>query len=246
MRIIIAFAFFFSHLVMGTSQDTTKVLFVGNSYTYFWNLPQVVEAMATSRNIPLIARQSTQGGVNLGHHFRGARNLKTDSITLSRDWTHVILQDHSLRAVDHKDSLQYYIERLQKKNSTLGIKTILYMTWARNYNPLMILKIGEGYKSVGSEIGIPVVPVGQIWDTALKLRPDLQLYDKDGSHPSPLGTYLTACSFFQYLTQTSPVGLPSRLMSRDKNGEKLYLIIVSPSDAAFCQEVVEQFIKENK
>ena len=224
------------------SQDTLKVLFVGNSYTYFWNLPQVVEAMAESRNFPLITRQSTAGGANLGHHSRGARNLNTVSMVDSGDWDHVILQDHSLRAIQAPDSLHYYVNWWNQRIQNSGDTTHLYMTWARNFNPLMILTIAEEYESVGNDLSIPVVPIGRIWDSAKRLRPEIDLYDPDGSHPSPLGTYLTACAFFSHLSGQSSVGFPARLVSTDQNGEKLYLTIVPPSDAAFCQDVVEQLL----
>ena len=74
------------------------------------------------------------------------------------------------------------------------------------------------------------------------LRPDIQLYDKDGSHPSPAGTYLTACVFYTVLSKKSPVGLPVRIISEDKNKEKLYLNIQPEIDAKFFQEVVENML----
>ena len=71
----------------------------------------------------------------------------------------------------------------------------------------------------------------------------MQLFDPDGSHPSPLGTYLNACVFFNILTGESPVGLPNRLITTDKDGEKLYLTIQSKEEAAICQKVAEQVVK---
>ena len=48
-----------------------NVLFVGNSYTYFWNLPQQVSALAESEGISIYATsQSTSGGTNWGQHWR--------------------------------------------------------------------------------------------------------------------------------------------------------------------------------
>ena len=36
-----------------------RMLFVGNSFTFFWNTPQLVEAMARDQGVSLDAYQST-------------------------------------------------------------------------------------------------------------------------------------------------------------------------------------------
>ena len=43
-------------------------------------------------------------------------------------------------------------------------------------------------------------PVGIARQNVMMLRPDINLYAGDGSHPSPEGTYLAACTFFTVLT----------------------------------------------
>ena len=54
-----------------------KLLFVGNSYTYFWNLPQHVAAMAESQDIEMVCQQSSSGGASLGNHWRGEKELES-------------------------------------------------------------------------------------------------------------------------------------------------------------------------
>ena len=73
-----------------------KVLFIGNSYTYFWNLPQTVKAMAAEKKQPMTTRQSTSGGTHWGHHWRGERNLKTQNLIQSGDFDAIVLQNHSM------------------------------------------------------------------------------------------------------------------------------------------------------
>ncbi len=79
---------------------------------------------------------------------------------------------------------------------------------------------------------------------ARQLRPGFPLYEEDRSHPSALGTYLTACVFYGIFTNQSPVGLPQRLTAFDKDGEKIYLTIQSKENALFCQKVAEEIINE--
>lgn len=228
------------------TQTTQEVLFVGNSYTYFWNLPQVVAQMAIERDIPITTRQSTSGGTNLGQHYRGNKGLKSMELIQSGDFDIVVLQDHSRRAIDAPDSLMHYGQILGELAQASGAQPYVYLTWARQWDPSMQDPITKQYMALAKKINAKVVPVGLAWEKARKINPHLPLYDQDQSHPSSLGTYLSACVFFAVLTNQSPVGLPNRLITTDKDGEKLYLTIQSKADALFCQQIAEEVVAEMK
>lgn len=225
-------------------EDSKRVLFIGNSYTYFGNLPHSVEAMCKAMDFPLEAYQSTIGGANLGEHWRGDRELNSRSLIDQGDWDYVVLQDFSLSAVRTPDSLHKYGHLLIDEIQEIGAEPMMYMTWAREFNPLMIDKIRMGYEQLARTADARISPVGLVWQRARALRPDLDIYDSDGSHPSALGTYLTACVFYGVITGSSPVGLPNVLKTKDEDGEKTYLHIVNGGDAAFCQEITDRVLTE--
>ncbi len=234
--------FFLPVLVWSQEEAAESVLFIGNSYTYFWNLPQQVAAMAASRNVPLHTRQSTSGGTNLGQHWRGERELTSVELVRTDTFDVIILQDHSRRAFDAPDSLLYYCQRFAGAMDRSSARLYLYMTWAREWDPYMQPTITKVYTEAAKALDATLVPVGPAWMRARELRPGLPLYDPDQSHPSPMGTYLTACVFYGVLTGQSPVGLPHRLLSEDADGEKLYLNIQSEEDALFCQKVAADIL----
>jgi len=239
------FSFLLTLFVLSSyGQDTTRVLFVGNSYTYFWNLPQVVQGLAQSQGYPLVTAQSTIGGANLGQHWRGERGLETHHKLENGNWDYVVLQDHSLRGIEARDSLNLYVQKWKQEIIAHGATPLLYMTWPRSFNPMMGDPIREAYESLGKRENITVVPAGLSWSKARHLRSDIDLYDPDGSHPAPLGTYLTALTFYKSITHQTVDGLPSRLISEDRDGEKLYLMIVPTRDASFCQDIVEAIFNE--
>jgi len=88
--------------------DTLRVLFVGNSFTYFWNVPQVVQSMATSQEVAIITSQSTAGGATLEHHWNGDRNLKTIERIKEGIWDYVVLQNHSSSSIDNPEKFKEY------------------------------------------------------------------------------------------------------------------------------------------
>ncbi|MGA0274347.1 MAG: hypothetical protein ACO3J1_08215 [Flavobacteriaceae bacterium] len=53
------------------AQNQEKILFVGNSFTFYWNLPSQVEQMAKQQQIQWEITQSTAGGATLRDHWQG-------------------------------------------------------------------------------------------------------------------------------------------------------------------------------
>jgi len=225
-------------------RDTVRVLFVGNSYTYFWNLPQTVQAMGqASGNTFVLARQSTAGGVTWKQHWEGDKQLNSRELIENGSWDYVVLQNHSTSTIDNPDQFDSYGEKFIRLIRAQQAEPLLYMTWAREYNPLMQSTIAGEYKKLGEQHAVKIVPVGEIWAEVRNLRPDLKLYDPDGSHPSIAGTYLTAAAFFSFFTGESATALPERIKTTDDNQQPLYLSIMSEEDASFMQEVVDTFFK---
>ena len=60
---------------------------------------------------------------------------------------------------------------------------------------------------VGRALGVTVAPAGQAWAAVLRSDPAAALWQADGSHPSPAGTYLVACVLYARLLHASPVGI---------------------------------------
>lgn len=230
----------------GYGQSPKRVLFVGNSYTYFWNLHLQVRAMSQqNEGSELMTRESTSGGVNLGQHWRGERDLDSRALIGSGDYDVVILQDHSRQAIDAPDSLIHYGRLMAEKAQESGADVYFYVTWARAWDPYMQEPILEAYREVARQNNAGIIPVGPAWQRALALRPDLDLYDPDGSHPSPVGTYLIACVMYGALTGESPVGLSERVSIDDPDGlGYLFLNRMTTEDALFCQKVAQEILEK--
>lgn len=224
-----------------SQKDTLRVLFVGNSYTYFWNLPQLVAAMGETQELTIITRQSTVGGSNLGQHWNKERNTRSRDLIEQGGWDYVVMNNHSMSTIDTPEEFDKYGKLFAELIKSKGAEPVFYMTWARKWNPLMQKTITAGYEKLAKQTKSQVVPVGPVWMESIQHRPDIDLYFEDGSHPSPEGTYLTALTFFRFLTGKSTAGIPDRLQTVDKDGEKLYLAIVDPNTASYFRQLVDGF-----
>ncbi len=240
-RNLILVALFFPLSALAQQADTLDILFVGNSYTYFWNLPQHVNLMAASQGRSFASRQSTAGGSNWEHHLQGERDLRSVELIRQEGWEYVVLQNHSMSTLNRLAEFRKNGKTLISMIRKAGAEPVLYMTWAREFNPLMQDPITSGYLSLAKAERVSVVPVGLVWAKVRALRPDLKLFDPDGSHPSPVGTYLNALIFYRFFSGAATAEIPNRLQTTDKDGEKTYLNFLTQNDADFLQQVVDLF-----
>jgi len=194
----------------------SRILFIGNSYTYVNDLPGMFTKLAKSGGHRVETGMSAQGGWFLSDHVNSAETL--DQIKSSK-WNFVVLQEQSeLPASEQlRVSRMYPAARtLVKKIKEAGADPILFITWAHrdgwpdNGMPSyenMQSAINIGYTTIGHELDLRMAPVGYAWSKLRQQNPQLNLWQEDGSHPSEQGTYLAACVFYSVIYKESPVGL---------------------------------------
>jgi hypothetical protein len=218
-------------------KDTLRVLFVGNSYTYFENLPQVVSVLSGQTGTILITEKITIGGAKLSEHWRGARGLNTIEKIRNGDYDIVVLQEWSLGTVNERDSAVYYLGLFSKLAREAGAEPYFYLTWAREKIPQQQEVISRVYRETASLNKATVVPAGEAWALARSLRPEIKLFDPDGTHPSDRGTYLTACVFVATITGELPETISGVPAVRDSRGEEIILMRIDQMDVEFFRRV---------
>ena len=189
-----------------------RILFIGNSFTGRNDLPGLLTEMAASAPEPTAIETDRvlANGASLRQHW----NAGTAAEKVGQGgWDYVVLQEQSTLPIKNvrrfHENVQLFNEIIQQQ----GAKTMLYITWARQHAPETQQVLNEATQTIAGETGALVAPVGVIWQNARQSHPDLELYDKDGSHPSPTGSYLAACVFYATLLQKNPTSLmvPERL-----------------------------------
>jgi hypothetical protein len=203
------------------AQDTscTRVLFIGNSYTFVNDLPSTFAKLAKSGGHKVEVGMSAQGGWTLSDHVGSTETL---NLLNSAKWNFVVLQEQSqIPAIAPVRNQEMYpaARELIQKIEAVGATPIFFVTWAHrdgmpendmtNYESMQS-QIDNGYKGIAQELNVPIAPVGPAWLTAVKEHPDLNLWQGDGSHPAEQGTYLAACVFYAVIFHESPIGLTDR------------------------------------
>jgi hypothetical protein len=105
-HILFLFSFSLSRLL---AQDTTDILFVGNSFTYYNAMPQMVKSLADSAGVNAYVAMHAPGGISVGDVAQGNQahmnNPVLFSLIRSRKWDVVVIQDNQGRFV--RDSAQF-------------------------------------------------------------------------------------------------------------------------------------------
>jgi hypothetical protein len=226
-----------------SNRDTLRVLFVGNSYIYYNNLPQMVSLISDSLNTKLICKKSTFGGATLGDHWNSRKGLRTQEILSQEKFDIVIIQDNSMWPLEHADSVLMYgklfCDLIKSKKAT----PYLYSTWSREATPQTQADIDKVYQELALQTKAVLVPVGAVWAEAKTQKPGTQLYFSDGSHPSPLGTFLNALCFVKKITGLLPTKFATVYNYPAIDNESIRLMQVSENDLLFCSKLVNNYIK---
>lgn len=241
LTILLLFAF--TQVNANSNRDTLRVLFIGNSYIFYNNLPQMVSLLSDSLNTKLICKKSTYGGSTLGDHWNSRKGLRTREILEKEKFDIVVIQDNSMWPLEHADSVsmfgKLFCDLIKSKNAT----PYIYNTWSREATPQTQPAINKVYETLALETQSVLVPVGSIWAEAKIQKPATQLYFTDGSHPSPLGTFLIALCFVKKITGVLPTKYATVYNYPAIDNESIRLMQVSENDILFFSKLVNNSLK---
>ncbi len=215
-----------------------RVLFIGNSFTYYNGLPSMVAAMFAARKQALQAEMHAVGAATLGLH---AANPKVAQLIAGSRWDYVVLQDQSALPASRPDETLNQGTKLCACVRKAGATPVFFLTWAyRNEKGAgmdgdMQDRLNAAYCAAAKANHALLAPVGPAWQSVLAKEPKAALYAGDGIHPSSEGTYLAACVFYAVLAKQSPVGLPGRLTDT-QGGRRVILADVPAARAKLFQQ----------
>lgn len=192
-----------------------RVLFIGNSYTRFNDLPRMVEELSRSAPVgPILdTSRETRGGYDLRGHWR--RRSVRQRIGRGR-YDVVVIQGHSMAAIRDPGGFAEYVRRFAEHATASGARPILFQTWARHprsrdYDRYrlsdpseMLARIDALYGEIARRLRVPVAPVGRAWARASAELPNVELHRRDGTHPALAGSYLAACVIYGTISGRDP------------------------------------------
>jgi len=183
----------------------TRIAFLGNSHTFYNDMPGMLHDLAMAAGLGEIGVDSSTGnGVDLAWHWRSRQSR---ALIEHGDWDIVVLQERSGGPLEDPERMREHARLLHEAIVARGARSMLSMTWANRRRPEDQPAISRVYRELAAEIDAELAPVGEAWARVHETHPDLVLHDADDRHASPAGSYLAACVFLRCCCGRSPVGL---------------------------------------
>ncbi|WP_375444750.1 DUF4886 domain-containing protein [uncultured Fibrella sp.] len=192
-------------------RDSVRVLFIGNSYTYGNDLPDLLAQLMVGKGVKFGYESITAGGATLQKHWEEGN---VQAAIRRKPWDFVILQEQSTRPFTKREAFFQYARLLDADIKKTKAKTLFYATWAAKASPDEQPKLTEAYQTIANETGSLMAPVGEAWKLAIS--DSLTLHGPDGRHPNLAGTYLAGCMLYRAITSKKANGLPHQIIRNGK------------------------------
>lgn len=183
-----------------------KVLFVGNSYTYFYDMPyKAFTQAAASAGYDVEVTAITRGGYRLCQ-FADPENEEGKRLRDAVNGCHydvAVLQEQSSTPI--KDEMAFFSGVEGVKSIVSADNFVLYATWGRNDGCELLTELGLTREEMTEKLSLAYNKVGTLYDMrvaevgkAFLAYPSKdELYDPDKSHPSAVGSELAAKVIWQ-------------------------------------------------
>ena len=175
-----------------------NVLFIGNSHTYFNDMPQLFRQICESLgvrkpNVTMLA----YSGRTLRWHTKEYFSIRFALLYGQFDYCVIQQLGHPFPGLEKTEP---EVKTLVSLCRSVGTKPVLYMTWAKKENPELISEISKVYRTLSERYDTLLAPIGELFETLRVQHSEIELYWSDGSHASKNASYLIAATFAALLT----------------------------------------------
>lgn len=195
----------------------TNILFIGNSYTYFNDMPAILSEIAGSMGIEISVKSIVKGGATLEWHLTAneSGNVVPFDELRAGDYDFVVLQEQSDRPAIAPEAFLTPAKILCDEIIKNKACPVFYSTWAKKEGHAnlekfsmtreeMAEKLADSYKKAAEVSNGRLASVGKAFMSLSESHPEIELYNPDGSHPSYEGSYLAALILLAVIFEKDP------------------------------------------
>lgn len=204
-----------------TKKRNAKILFIGNSYTYYNAMPKVFAKIALLNGKKVTVQTMARGGKKLSDYSRD-ESLKQLIYKEGFQW--VVLQEQSITPFTNQAQMYTAIRTIDQWVKQRQGNTLLFLFWAKEYEKKLNVQLGKQayyqrfksqqaaqdsltmiHKTIADKIQSEVAPVGVVWQHVNAQVHRLHLWQSDHSHPTKVGSYISAMVFYASIFNTLPI-----------------------------------------
>ena len=173
-----------------------KLLFIGNSHTYYNAMPQIVQSLFTAVGQKVHITMLAAGGKNLSYHAT-SQNVAFNVRYGGYDF--VIAQERAgnFDPISFRDSAKI----LKDMSESAGAAFYLYMPWTARGDRAGQRDMTDAYQRFCRENGCFFAPAGEVFSKLMAVPEAAEkLYRDDNKHAALFGSYVAALTVFYTVT----------------------------------------------
>ena len=226
-----------------------KVLFLGNSHTYFNDMPQIFANLCKERGKDVQVTMQAHPGVTYGWHLNQYTELRFAMI--HGEYDYIVMQQAAHSPCPSKAETLADAKKIIALAKANGVTPLQVIPWAEKRDPAHQAQMYDIFNTLCKWENIDSVNVGQVFEEVFVNHPDIDMYWFDGEHASPYGSYAFALSVYAAIFGESVKGLSAQsylshpdyaVTSVDDKAQLTYRL--DPDKAATLQNLVDRFHKK--
>lgn len=260
VTLLLVCAFTIKNNTYAQDTKTYKILFIGNSHTYYNDMPNIFKGIAEADGIKCDISSITSAGYKLSQ-FADKTDVYGKQVyeaLTKKTWDYVIVQENRAVLVEKEYKTESAVKTLHSIIKNAGAKMVIYGTQPNNIGSTFSLNSTSVYltdlqieqiltrnnfKIANSYEGL-VAASGTNFMRVMSDYPDIVLYRSDNLHPTVAGSYLAACTIYYTVFNKSPYGnqfLPGSIYDTNNLISKL-----SMDDALLLQQIADGRLQINR
>ena len=176
-------------LVSVQTEAQQKILFVGNSLTYYNDLPETVKKIARQNHHKIMVESFAKPNYSLEDHWNEG---KVSQAIKKNHYDVVIFQQGPSALRSSRENLVAYAVFFAKLCKEYNSQSAFYMVWPSGDRYSDFENVIYSYTSAADTTDSILCPAGTAWLNAFSAKKDFPLYTTDGFHPSEYGSLLSA------------------------------------------------------
>jgi hypothetical protein len=178
------------------SDSAKKILFVGNSLTYYNDLPKLVSGIGRDSGKEIITETLTRGNYALEDHWNDGQ---MQQLIATRKYDFVVVQQGPSSQADGRAMLLDYGARIKALCVTNNTQLAFFMVWPAFSNFHTFDGVISNYTNAAVVTNSLLCPVGKVWKEHFLRTGDYSYYGSDMFHPSQKGSENAAKIIYETL-----------------------------------------------
>lgn len=178
------------------TKKAIKIIFVGNSLTYYHNIPKLLEEIGKIDKQKIKTTSFTNPDYSLEDHWNEG---KVQNALQKEHFDFMVAQQGSSALPESQQMLKNYTQKYANECKKYGTELNLYMVWPMKSRFFDFDNVIYSYTEAAKFVNASLSSVGLAWKKVWEKMPNMSFYEADGLHPTKKASILASMVIYARL-----------------------------------------------